>query len=154
MTFHKNREWILFADRAHAKIYTRHYVNGAMQEHLILEHPEARKFQHEQGTDRPGRGQAAGTGQHHAYEDHADFPEQESQAFLKEVGREINEAAENDQLDKLVLIALPKTMAMVKSTFSKSTLKKVTGEYSKNLINIPESDLQERLTKLEELPES
>lgn len=148
----KNREWILFADRAHAKIYTRHYVNGAMQEHLQLEHPAARQSQHEQGTDRPGRGHVSGSDQRHAYADHADFPEQESQAFLKDVSREINYAAENDQLDKLILIALPKTMAVVKSEFSKQTMKKVSAEYAKNLINTPEGQLQKKLTKLEELP--
>ncbi len=152
MRTRKNREWILFADRAHVKIYTRHYVNGAMQEHLALEHPEAREFQHDQGTDRPGRGQVAGSGSRHAYEDHADFPEQESRAFLKEVSREINHAAENEELDKLILVALPKTMAMIKSEFSTKTMKKVTAEYAKNLINMPETKLRERLSKMEELP--
>jgi len=149
----KNREWILFADRAHVKIYTRHYVNGAMQEHFVLEHPEARKLQHDQGTDRPGRGHVSGSHSRHAYEDHADFPEQESAAFLKEVSREINHAAENDELDKLILVALPKTMAVIKSEFSNKTIKKVTAEYTKNLTNMPETKLKERLASMEELPD-
>lgn len=148
----KSREWILLADRAHVKIYTRHYVNGAMQELLILEHPAARKLQHEQGTDRPGRTHDAGSHHHQAYEDRANFPEQESVAFLKEVGREINLAAENDELDKLILIALPKTLATIKSAFSKRTIKKVAGEYTKNLVNSPEKALRDHLAKLEELP--
>lgn len=152
MITRKNREWILFADGAHVKIYTRHYVNGAMKEHIYIEHPQARKFQHDQGTDRPGRGHSSGSHSRHAYEDHADFPEQESALFLRDVSREINSAAEKDELDKLILIALPKTLAMLKSEFSKKTNDKVSAEYAKNLMHMPEVKLRERLAKLEELP--
>lgn len=146
----KRREWIVIADRAHAQIYTRHYINGAMQQHIALEHPAARQHQHDQGTDRPGRGKRPSGRQHHAYSDHADFPAAESAAFLKEVSREIELAARNDELDSLILVALPKTLALIKSEFSALTNAKVTGEYAKNLVNLPESELPERLVKLRE----
>lgn len=150
MLTHKDREWIVLADRAHAEIYTRNYVDGVMQRHLVLEHPAARQFQHDQGTDRPGRGKVPGTNKHQAYEDHADFPEQESAAFLKSVSREVDQAAQDGEMDKLILVALPKTMKLIKSEFSDQTKEKVAGEYAKNLVNVAMDTLPDRLDKLKE----
>ncbi|MCJ9428839.1 host attachment protein [Kordiimonas marina] len=145
------REWIVLADRAHAKIYTRHYVDGAMQQILMLEHPEARNFQHEEGTDRPGHSHGSASHHRFAYEDHADFPEQESEIFLHAVADEINEAAQQEEMDKVILVALPKTMAVIKSGLNTHTLSKVSGEYAKNLIGVPEHTLGDRIDKLQEL---
>lgn len=147
----KTRDWILLADRAHAKIYTRHYVNGAMQQYIALEHPAARKFQHDQGSDKPGRGHQSSSGAKHSYEDHADFPEQESQAFLQGIADEINEAAAQDEMDRLILVALPKTMAVIKNALSPQAQKKLGGEYAKNLIHLSDSDFQEQLADYESL---
>lgn len=146
----KKREWIVLADRAHAEIYTRHYVNGALRQHLRLEHPAARLHQKDQGTDRPGRGNRPVGKQHHSYSDHADFPAAESAAFLKEISREIDQAARNGELDSIILIALPKTLAMIKSEFSTQTNAKVAGEYAKNLVRVPEHELPQRIEKLRE----
>lgn len=144
----KNREWIVLADRAHAEIYTRNYVDGVMQQHLVLEHPAARQFQRDQGTDKPGRGHVPGTAKHQTYADHANFPEQESAAFLKEVSREVDHAAQQGEMDRLILVALPKTMALIKSEFSPQTQEKVSGEYAKNLVNVPKDTLADRLDDL------
>jgi len=151
MRSQKQREWIVLADRAHAKIYTRHYVDGAMRQILVLEHPEARRFQHEEGTDRPGHSHGSASHHRFAYEDHADFPEQESEIFLNAVAGEINEAAAQNEIDKLILVALPKTMAVIKSGLNEHTLSKVAGEYAKNLVGIPEHTLGDRIDKLQEL---
>lgn len=147
----KTRDWILLADRAHAKIYTRNYVDGAMQQYMALEHPAARKFQHDQGTDKPGRGHQSSSGGKHAYEDHADFPEQESQAFLLGIAEEINDAAAQNEMDRLILVALPKTMATLKSALGPEALQRLGGEYAKNLIHLSDADFQEQLADYESL---
>ena len=144
----KNREWILLADRAHAKIYTRNYVDGAMQQLHVLEHPAARALQNQQGADRPGRGHGSGSHHRYAYEDHANFPEQESAAFLQGVAEEINDAAGQDEMDKVILVALPKTLAVIKSGLNEQAKSKVSAEYAKNLIGAPELDLKDHLEKL------
>lgn len=146
----KKREWILLADRAHAKIYTRNYVDGAMQQLLMLEHPAARDFQHSQGTDRPGRGHGSGSHRMHAYEDHADFPEQESAAFLHGVAEQVNEAVAQDKMDEVILVALPKTLAVLKSGLNEQAKSKVGAEYAKNLVGSPEGALKDHLTKLDD----
>ena len=150
MPGHKNREWILLADKAHVKIFTRNYVDGAMQQHIVLTHPEALKRQRDQGTGRPGRGQGSANSMRYAYEDHADFSEQESEQFLSEVAAELNSAVENDEMDKIILVALPKTMAVLKSELSEAAMAKVTAEYAKNLIGVDENTLSDRLTALKE----
>lgn len=146
----KNREWIIVADRAHAEIYTRHYIDGALQQHLALSHPAAQQHQRDQGTDRPGRGHRPVGAQHHSYSDHADFPAAESAAFLKGVSREIELAARNEEMDSLILVALPKTLALIKSEFSAPTKAKVSGEYAKNLLQVAAHELPARLQKLRE----
>jgi len=145
----KKREWILLADRAHATIYTRNYIDGAMQQFLILEHPAAREFQHQQGADRPGRGHGSASHHRYAYEDHADFPEQESVVFLRGVAAEINDAASQDEMDNVILVALPKTLAVIKSGLNEQAKSKVSAEYAKNLIGAPGYELKDHLSKLD-----
>lgn len=144
----KNREWILLADRAHAKIFTHDYVNGRLEEIFVIADPAALERQREMGTDRPGRGHGSSSSAGHAYEDHADFPEQESASFLRGIAGELNQAVKSDKMDKLILVALPKTLAVIKSELNEMTKSKVTAEYPKNLIGVDESTLSERLAKL------
>ncbi|MFC4346848.1 host attachment protein [Kordiimonas lipolytica] len=145
-----NHEWVLLADRAHAEIYTRGHLNGAMLRYLELEHPAARKQQGDLAADRPGHGHGSASHHAYAYEDHANFPEQESEAFLDAVAQELNDAVAHKEIDSLILIALPKTMAMLKAGLNKATLAKISGEYAKNLIGVPEQTLPARLKKLQE----
>jgi len=144
----KKREWILLADQAHVEIFTRNYVDSVMQQYIVLEHPAAREHQSQKGTDRPGRGHGSGS-QRHAYEDHADFPEQESIKFLQGVAQELNDAASHDEMDQLILVALPKTLAKIKAGLTEQTKGKVVGEYTKNLIGEPVKKLKDHLIKLE-----
>lgn len=144
----KNREWILLADRAHAKIFAHDRANGRMDEVFVSADPIALERQHEMGTDRPGRGRGLSPSGGHAYEDHADFPEQESAAFLRGIADEINQAARNDKMDKLILIALPKTLAVIKSALDESAKTRVTAEYQKNLVGVDPSTLGDRLEKM------
>lgn len=150
MTHHPKQEWILLADQAHAEIYTRGYSDGAMLRHMSLEHPAAHMRQHEMGSDRPGHGHGSASHHAYAYEDHANFPEQESMAFLAAVADELNLAVEHKEIDKLILVALPKTMVALKAGLSKRALSRISGEYAKNLVGVPEETLPARLDKLKE----
>lgn len=152
MVLSKKREWILLADQAHARIYTRNYVDSAMQQLLVLEHPAARQHQRQQGTDRPGRGQSTGSHGRHAYEDHARFPEQESAAFLRGVAQQINTAIRQEEMDQIILVALPRTMELIKSELTEQARDKVAAEYAKNLIGMPEDKMINKLIKLDRLP--
>jgi protein required for attachment to host cells len=145
----KNKEWIVLADRAHAKIFTHDYVNGQLKEILVVADTQAQERQHDMGTDRPGRGH--GSSSRHSYEDHADFPEQESAMFLTGIAEELNDAAKSDMMDKLILVALPKTLAVIKSKLNQQAKSKLTAEYAKNLISVDETTLIDRLAKLKEL---
>jgi|TARA_R110002012_G_scaffold163729_1_gene326122 protein required for attachment to host cells len=148
MSSKPKREWIVLADAAHAKIFTRNYVDGAVKQTWDMEHPAARALQHELGADRPGHGHGSASHHRYAYSDHADLPEQESRSFLRSVAGEVNRAVRQKEMDDIVLIALPKTMATLKSGFNNYTLAKVSGEYPRNLLGLPETALVERLKDL------
>ncbi len=146
MPFSKNREWILLADKAHARIYARDGINGRLTQVLDKEHPAARGKQSEEGAAPPGRGQKSMNAARYAYEDHADFPDQESVVFLRDVAAEVNKAVTRDILDKLILVALPKTMARLKSDLTEEARAKIGEEWPKNLIGVAESSLADRLS--------
>lgn len=148
MPHRKNREWILLADRAHAKFFIHDRADGRMEEIFVLADPAALERQHEMGTDRPGRGHGSSSSAGHAYEDHADFPEQESASFLRSIAGEINRAVQADKMDKLILVALPKTLAVINSALDDGAKALVTAEYAKNLIGVDPSTLGERLAKM------
>lgn len=150
MPFGKNREWILLADKAHARIYARDGINGPLTQVLDKAHPAAQGKQHEEGAARPGRGQKSTVDARYAYEDHADFPEQESAEFLRDIAAEVNSAVTHDVLDKLILVALPKTMARLKSDMSEAARAKITAEWPKNLIGVAENSLADRLSAFKE----
>ncbi|MCF8468579.1 MAG: host attachment protein [Sneathiella sp.] len=146
----KNREWILLADKAHAKIFTRNFADDVLQPHIVLTHPAAQQRQSEQGTGRPGRGQGSANTMRYAYEDHADFAEQESVEFLNKVAAKLNSAVKNDEMDKIILVALPKTLAVLNSELSEAAKARITAEYAKNLIGVAEHTLADRLVALKD----
>lgn len=150
MPFGKNREWILLADKAHARIYARDGINGRLTQVLDKAHPAAQGKQGEEGAARPGRGQKSTQAARYAYEDHADFPEQESAVFLRSITDKVNDAVTRDILDRLILVALPKTMARLKSGMSEEALAKIAAEWPKNLIGVAEISLADRLTAFKE----
>lgn len=150
MTTTHSRDWIVLADSAHVKIFMRDYVNGAMKQVIAYEHPEARLRQRDLASDRPG---SAGVGSaHHNYDDsdRPDFPERESQVFLQAVSEQINQAAADNAMDNLILVALPKTAATLKASFRSEASRKLKAEYAKNLISEPEQKLVHHLDQLKE----
>ena len=150
MPFGKNREWILLADKAHARIYARNGVNGRLTQVLEKEHPAARRKQSEEGAAPPGRGFKSAQPGRYAYEDHADFAEQESAEFLQGIAERLNKAVAHDKLDKLILVALPKSMAHIKSAMTDAAKEKIGEEWPKNLIGVAENSLADRLSAFKE----
>ncbi|MFC4273190.1 hypothetical protein GQF03_08370 [Sneathiella chungangensis] len=148
MPHRRNREWIVLADKAHARIYVRDGVNGPLKLHLDEAHPAARQKQSEQGTGRPGRGFKSTQPGRYAYEDHADFSEQESAAFLGEIAGRLNDAVAHDKLDNIILVALPRSMTHIKSAMTAAAKGKIGEEWAKNLIGVAETSLADRLIAL------
>lgn len=102
------------------------------------------------GSDRPGRVQESMNSQRHSYEDHASFPTQESQVFLRTVSEEIDRGGAAGEMDRLILIALPKTRQILKSFLGNGTLEKLAAEYSKNLTGVAVHTLNGRIARLQE----
>ncbi len=144
----KNKTWILVADSAKAKIFEWYPLEKHIKEIIQLHENDARKPERELKSDRPGHGHASSTTARYAVEDHANFKEQASQAFLKKVADLLCVKENLTEYDDLVIIVSEKVYHLIYENMSVLGQKKIIRHYAKNLTNMPILDLQKYYVNL------
>lgn len=142
------RTWILIADGAQARIAR----NDGPGRGVTLAHEETFHGRNEAGrdimADRPGRTfDSAGEGRH-AKEPHSDPREVEKRRFLREMVTLLDEAAKRDSFDRLVLVAPPKALGLLRNELSETLRKRLDGELDKDLTQVPVHELARHLGDL------
>ena len=133
--------WVAIADGAKALILVN---EGTDAEPLLkvlskseLENPPT----HAQGTDRPGRMPDAGPGQRSAL-DETDWHEFEERRFVHEFSARLNEAAQADRFDRLVLVAPPRVLGELRGELDKPVAERLVREIAKDLTKHPVSEIE------------
>ncbi len=139
------RTWILIADGAQARIA----YNDGPGHGVTLAHEETFRGRNVAGrdimADRPGRAfDTAGQGPH-AMEPHTDPREVEKRRFLREMAALLDEAAKRDSFDRLILVAPPKALGMLREELSDALHKRLGGELDKDLTQVPVQKLAAHL---------
>lgn len=134
-----NAIWIVVAESARAKIFSRARVGGTLREIAALSHPESRLHDTALTSDGPGRSfDSYGEGRH-GMEQASDPQHREAQAFAREIARHLDHGRNERSYDALVLIAPPKFLGLLRATLDKPARELVLAEINKNLV---EADLE------------
>ena len=136
--------WIVLADGKHARIYEQ-VAHGAKLS-AVVDHEmtaeDAHAFARELGTDRPGRAFDPASGRPHAMEPHSDPHERSKAAFAHRIASRIDDAVEAKRCRRIVLIAPPKMLGMLRAELGPAASACVVASAAKDLMRIPVVDLQ------------
>ena len=137
--------WILIADAATARVIATSGKAGdlAMVDDIELQgHPLPGR---DLAADRPGRAfDRAGDGRH-GMEPRTDPRSVERERFAREIADVLEKAVVGQRYDRLVLVAPPTFMGLLRETLPSSVATKVGAELTKDLTKVSIHDLSERL---------
>lgn len=132
--------WIAIADGEHARIVQ----PDADNEPRTLNALDAAAAHHpsrELATDRPGRAFESAAPGRHAYEPRHDPHELEKERFAHLVAEELNEAAERDAFDELVVAAPARALHEICRALGANAAGRLVGTVEKDLTKVPNHEL-------------
>jgi protein required for attachment to host cells len=100
---------------------------------------------HEQGTDRPGRAiESAGTHRHSSMEP-TDWHEIEKERFADRVAAALEKLVRDQNMQKIVVVAPPRTLAELRHVFHADVKKRIIAEIDKDLTKHPVSEIEKHI---------
>ena len=111
------------------------------------EHPEGSLKDGELGSDQPGRSFDSVGGGRHSLSTSQSPTEHISIKFAKEICTQIQEASKKNEFSKLVLIAGPSFLGLLRQNLDAPTSAQVVLTLNKELINLNDKEMQEYLEK-------
>ncbi|MBW0147129.1 host attachment protein [Marinobacter arenosus] len=123
--------YVLVADNAQATLFQATTPVKTLDEIMTKEHPAGRLRDSERYSDRPGSDHG-GVGGHQSYDrEKSDDPEEER--FARELSEQLEKARHEGRFDKLVLIAPPNFLGVLRHHLSKDCLAAVVKSIDKDL---------------------
>jgi protein required for attachment to host cells len=129
---------IVVADERQASFFDAVTPKSPLAERGSLHNERTGKRDIELETDRPGR-RAGGTGggvegHHHGVTGEKSTVQHELTLFAKEVARKIETDRSRNEFDRLVLMAGPKMLGLLRQSLSSPTQSMLAGEISKDIL--------------------
>lgn len=140
------KNWVVVADSASAKIFAvAGPTAGKLKEVETLSHPDGRKRAREIDADRPGRSfQSAGT-MRHGMERSTDAKKQAVTTFARQVAGRLESARLQDGLMRLILVAPPEFLGLLRDNLSAEAKSLLQGEFALNLTGMKPDEIRSHL---------
>ena len=138
---------VVVADQSEARFYEVEHAVGPLQLTGRLADPKAHLHDRDFKSDRPGRGferGPIGTGRrgasgHHGMEGERRPREHEAQLFAGQIAAAIEHAHDDGRIDRLILIAGPRFLGVLRDALPPAVRAIVTDEIHKDLVHEPDS---------------
>ena len=133
--------WILIANRSSASLFESDWPGKSMRRIQDIPHPQGRMQNSDIDTDKPGRSfDSFGQGRHSM------SPKQEptehiAQQFALDLAELLNKGRVSHAYEKLVLMAEPKFLGILRAALNENTAALVVQTVNKELLNVKEEDL-------------
>jgi protein required for attachment to host cells len=145
------KTWIVVADNAHARLFTRTGNRGPLTEQKDLLHPESQLHDRDLASDRQGRGfEHSKGGSRHAMDPKTTPHDHAAEVFAKEIVALLETARTNGSMDSLALIAAPHFLGLLRQGLSEQTRRLVVKEVHKDLVRHSVKEIAEHLDALPE----
>jgi len=137
--------WIVVADSSLARIFSSAQNTADIEEIETLEHPAGRLHEQELTTDLPGRSfDSMGAGRH-AMGQTVEPKKQEAVRFAKSIAEKLGKARNENRFEKLILIAAPAMLGLLREALDKETSKRVIETIDKDLTQHSIEDISNHL---------
>jgi protein required for attachment to host cells len=138
--------WIIVGHRAGARIVE--HSRSGLKLVSETEHAAGRLKDADMGSDKPGRiSSSVGPGRN-AYSPHESAHDHAAQTFANELAQTLRAARNEHRVERLVLVAEPRFLGMLRGALDGPTAALIHDEVHKDLANVPLHDLQGHLREV------
>lgn len=128
------RTWVVAAEAGRARIFIQERPGAGLEELEDLLNPAARTPERGLISDDHGRTfDSRGAGRH-AKEPRVSAKKQEESEFAREICRHIEQGRTAEKYDRLVLVAAPEFLGLLRQHLTTEAARRVTREIHKNLV--------------------
>jgi protein required for attachment to host cells len=132
---------VVVADRVRGRIFSAPKPKSPLEEIDDLVHPESRAHERDLTTDRPGRG----PGSHRAMGNANTARDHEAADFARELAARLESGRTHGEFEKLILIASPDFLGLLRKHLSPPLARMVTLEMPKVLTQLSAAEIREHL---------
>ena len=129
-----NKTWVLVANQAEARIYSADRVPGHLTLVETLIHEEGAAHARDLTSDGPGRVHDRMGTTRHSMEPDTGVKEEGRRRFVKEIAGRLESAHFHGDFNRLVLLAAPAMLGVIRKTLSSKLTKAVIKEIPKDVI--------------------
>jgi protein required for attachment to host cells len=144
---HSHVTWVVVADAGRSVFYRNDGPGRGLihvEQVVAPRDPPSRDW----GTDRPGRSYESVGGARHAIDPRADPHGQAEERFAQEISRRLAAAGKTARFERLILVAPPRFLGLLRRFLPDDLRGKVVGELAKDLTGAPPERLTEGLGHL------
>lgn len=146
------RTWILIADAGRARVLESLGAGkGARPVDGLASVSNLPSTTHEIVTDRQARTHESANATRHAIEPRTDPREQLKQSYLEMLAAELDKRLQAHAFDKLIVVAPPSALGMLRAAFSPHVKQVIVGELDKDLTKTPDHELGSHLADIYKL---
>ena len=131
------RVWIIVADREKAHIYRK--TSHGIQRIADIKIGDAKSKHEDTGTSSAA---------HQGYDVRSEKKHHNDNGFIRKLSAWLDLAAKEKVFDRLVLVAAPHTLGELRVTLSKDIYGHIAAEVNKDLMGLPEKEIEEHLTEV------
>ena len=126
--------WILVTDSSEARIYSARNLRSELELVDTLTHEASRLHARDLGSDVPGRVHDRFGPGRHSLDQGQQLKHTEKQRFAREIAARLAEAQQQRKFDRLVVMAGPEFLGILRDCLDKSVAETVIAEVSKDLV--------------------
>lgn len=139
------RTWVVVAHRAGARILEHEGPGKGLKLLDDIDHPGGRRLEGEIDSDRAGNLQGPGRTGGHAASKHQTSHEHDAEAFAQGLAGRLQEGRQANRFARLVLVAEPHFLGVLKGVLDSGTAKAITATVGKDLAATRTDELAARL---------
>ena len=137
--------WILVADSTRARIFSAESSSSPLVEIDDLVHTEGRLHDREITQDLPGKHKNPGFAGGHAFDESTDPKKHETINFVKRVAHYMEDAHNANRFFRLIVIAEPSTLGLLRNEMPDPVKKLITFELDKNITSLKPEEIRSQL---------
>ena len=129
-----NTIWILVANQAEARFYSANRIPGSLVLKGTMTHAEGAAHARELTSDAPGRSYNRIGPARHSVDPETGVKDEERRKFVKEIVGRLQTAHLRGEFERLVLLAAPAVLGVIRKTLSGDLVKTVIKEIPKDVV--------------------
>lgn len=137
--------WVITADSEYARFLEADRSSGPLKELKTMVCASARQHEQDLVSDRPGRSKGSAGGGRHTMDPSDNAKHVQAEKFAREIAHAIDEGLDGQAFSKLVLVAPPAFLGLLRSAISNRAKKAVSCELDKNIVRSELDEIREHL---------